>query len=193
MEYHHKNKQQRRKLVDKIVAWKDSDHPTSYPKRFHDIMTDAGIPTAEWPSRLIPLLTGKVLSPYINNIPRPAAEACSTLKDALLNAMGLSKECCMRKYRPLQRGIAKTRCSVECREYGEGQGKDCTTVAECIFTFNISKFLLLCSTGDAEYVRNKMPKSLLEAANIFEEHHFQSRYRCSDGQHEPHKEDRWDD
>ena len=79
----------------------------------------------------------------------------------------------------------------------EGIGKLCTTVAECILTFNMGKFLSLCYTGDADYVRNKMPKSLLEAANILEEHQatrqrspFQSRYRYSDGQCEPHREDR---
>ena len=53
----------------KIVQWKESDHPTFYLKRFEDVMTDTGIPTAEWPSRLIPLLTGKALSAETNNVP----------------------------------------------------------------------------------------------------------------------------
>ena len=76
MEYDHKNQQQDqcRKLEDKIAPWNDSDHPTSYLKRFEDFMTDAGIPTAECPSRLISLLSGTVLSVYTNNVPRPAAE-----------------------------------------------------------------------------------------------------------------------
>ena len=76
MEYHHKNQQQDqcRKLVDKIAPWKDNDHPASYLKRFEDVMTDAGIPTAEWPSRLIPLLTEKVFAAYTNNVPRSTAK-----------------------------------------------------------------------------------------------------------------------
>ena len=95
MEYHHKNQQQDqcRKLADKNTLWKDNDRPTSYLKRFEDIMTDTGIPTAEWPGRLIPLLTGKVLSAYKNNVPRSAVEAYPILKDALLNAM--RKAACM--------------------------------------------------------------------------------------------------
>ena len=113
-------------------------------------MTDAGIPTAEWPSRLIPLLTGKVLSAYTNNVPRSVTKAYPTLKDALLNAMGLSKEPCMREYWPLQRGIAETWQDAARRV--ESIGKDCTTVAECVLTFYMGKFLSLCSTGDAEYV-----------------------------------------
>ena len=135
-------------------------------------MTDAGIPAAEWPSWFIPLLTGKVLSAYPNNVPRPATKAYPALKDALLNAMGLSKECCMREYWPLQRGIAEMWQDAVRRVeiMGKRLGEDYTTVAECILTFNMGKFLPICSTGDAEYVRNKVPKSLLEAANIMAEH-----------------------
>ena len=187
MEYHHKNQQQdqRCKLADKIAPWKDNDHPTSYLKRFEGTMTDAGIPTAEWPSRLIPLLTGNVLLAYTNNIPRSAAKVYPILKDALLNAMGLSKECCMREYWPLQRGIAETWQDAARRVESMGKylGEDCTTVAESFLTFNMGKFLSFCSTCDAEYVRNKMPKSHLESTNILEEHQatrqrrpFQSRY-----------------
>ena len=46
MECYRKKKwqDQRRKLEDKMEPWKDNDHPTSYLKRFEDVMTDAGIP-----------------------------------------------------------------------------------------------------------------------------------------------------
>ena len=168
------NKQQvqRRKLVDKIAPWKDSDHHTFYLKRFEDVMTTTGIPTAEWPSRLLPLLTGKVISAYTNNVPRPTAEANPTLKDALLNDMGLSKECCMYNYLVLQRGIAETWQGAvwHVESMGKLLGEDCTMVAECILTFNMSKFFSLYSTWDTEYVQNKIPKSLLEVANILEDH-----------------------
>ena len=56
------------RLADKITSWGDEDHPSSYHKRLEDIMRDAKIPEDEWPSKLIPLLKGKVLSAYTNNV-----------------------------------------------------------------------------------------------------------------------------
>ena len=59
------------------------------------------------------------------------------------------------------------RRSAVCQEcIGKSLREDYTTVAECILTFNMGKFVSLCSTGDTECVRNKMPKLLLEAAKI---------------------------
>ena len=88
-------------------------------------MTDTGIATAEWSNRLISLLTGKVLSLYTNNVPRSAAKAYPILKDALLNAMGLSQA--MLHARMLHARILApskrdrrdmARRSAACREYG---------------------------------------------------------------------------
>ena len=52
-------------------------------------------------------------------------------------------------------------------DMGKCLGEDWTTVVGCILTFNMGKFVSLYFPGDAEFFRNKMPKSLLEAANIW--------------------------
>ena len=125
----------------------------------------------------------------------PYTEGCSPERHGTIQGM-----LHVRILAPSKRG-AKTwqDAARRVKSMGKRLGEDCTTVAEGILTFNMDKFLSLCPTGDTEYVRNKMPKSLLEAANILEEHQatrqrrpFQSRYRYSDGQPELHTENRWD-
>ena len=113
--------------------------------------------------------------------------------------MGLSKERCMHEYWPLQRSIPDTwQCAVwHVVSMGICLGKDFTTIAECILTFNRGKFFSLCSTGDAEYVQNSQitlrgGQHLGGAQATRQRGAYQSRYRYSDGQREPHTEDRWD-
>ena len=52
-------------------------------------MKQAVIPK-EWPQRLGPLLTGRTLTAYSRGVPEDAKESYPELKEALLNALGLS-------------------------------------------------------------------------------------------------------
>ena len=78
--------------------WKDKDQPDAYLTRFERVMKEAEIPEEEWPQCLIPLLTGKVLSAYTNNVPTLATEKYEDFKVVLLVAMGLSQEHCRREF-----------------------------------------------------------------------------------------------
>ena len=62
-------------------------------------MHEGEIPKAEWASRLVPLLTGKVLylAAYHNHVPSTAAKSYDDVKEALLDALGLSLDHCRRK------------------------------------------------------------------------------------------------
>ena len=57
-------------------------------------MKETGIEVAEWPSRLHPLLSGKALTAYSRDVPEETKKDYEHLKEAILDAMGLSvKEC----------------------------------------------------------------------------------------------------
>ena len=57
-------------------------------------MKEAGIEVAEWPVRLRPLLSGKALTAYSRDVPEEVKKDYEHLKEAILDAMGLSvKEC----------------------------------------------------------------------------------------------------
>ena len=80
----------KQKIAHKIMKMEDSDQPDAYFCRFEDIMIEAGIGREEWPQRLRPLLTGRALAAYVNNVPAEAKEKYTALKKALLVALGLT-------------------------------------------------------------------------------------------------------
>ena len=57
-------------------------------------MKEAGIAEAEWPARLGLLLTGKSLTSYSRDVPEESKNDYYKLKEALLEAMGLSQGRC---------------------------------------------------------------------------------------------------
>ena len=73
MELLRQKESNKKKIADKIVKMEDSDQPDAYFCRFEDII-EAGIGQEEWPQHLHPLLTGKALAAYANNVPAEAKE-----------------------------------------------------------------------------------------------------------------------
>ena len=66
----------------------------AFLQRFKESMKEAGIEVAEWPARLRPLFSGKDLTAYFKDVPEEAKKDYEHLKEAILDAMGLSvKEC----------------------------------------------------------------------------------------------------
>ena len=80
-------KDRKLKLAEKIEVWKDKDQPDTYLTRFKRVMKEVEIPEEEWPQRLIPLLTGKVLSAYTNNVPTSATEKYETSRSTSKSAL----------------------------------------------------------------------------------------------------------
>ena len=57
-------------------------------------MKDAEVEEEVWDKHLVPRLTGKALAAYASDIPDNVKGQYHTLKEALLNAMGLSRRRC---------------------------------------------------------------------------------------------------
>ena len=85
-------KRRLQKRAEKIEPWRDSDQPEAYFVKFERVMAEAEIPRAEWASRLVPLLTGKVLAAYHSQVSPTATKCYDDLKEALLDALGLAVE-----------------------------------------------------------------------------------------------------
>ena len=73
----------RNRRVEKMEPWRDADKPEAYLFKFERVMKEAAIPSEEWASRLIPLLTGKALTAYSNHVSVTATSDYETLKTAL--------------------------------------------------------------------------------------------------------------
>ena len=86
------------KLAEKLEPWRDSDLPEAYICKFERTMQEAEIPQKEWSSRLISLLTGKALATFHSNVPQEAMNSYVDLKEALMEAMGLSLAQCRRTF-----------------------------------------------------------------------------------------------
>ena len=89
-----RDKTEKKRIADKIVKMEDTDQPDANFKRFEDIMKEAEIEKEEWPRRLSVLLSGKALVAYANTVPMEAKGDYNALKEALLQALGLTAEHC---------------------------------------------------------------------------------------------------
>ena len=66
-------------------------------------MQETGISKEQWPSRLIPLLTGKALAAYTYNVPRDVIASYPYFKEELLKSLGMSIERCQHKFWRMQK------------------------------------------------------------------------------------------
>ena len=71
-------------------------------------MNKAGIKKEEWPQRLRALLSGKSLAAYANTVPKEAKDDYEALKEALLQALGLTKEQCRLDFWTLTKRYGET-------------------------------------------------------------------------------------
>ena len=178
----------------------DTDQPDAYFKRFEDIMKEAEIEKEEWPRWLSVLLSGKALVAYANTVPMEAKGDYNALKEALLQALGLTAEHCRldvwtlnKRYGESWQELARRIDSMISRGT---QGYK--TLEEVNNIMAMYKFLSLCPADAVNYVQVRQPKSALEAANLVQDflrRKYQERRstpwnRFSQGSDNHHQDDR---
>lgn len=162
----------RNRRADKMEPWRDTDQPEAYFVKFERVMAEAKIPKHEWASRLVPLLTGKALSAYSSHVPPAAASDYQSLKEAMLEAMGLSRNHCRRAFWTYQKKHSDTPQDI-CQQlefYLNRLMQDCGTVADCKREFLMGKLLSYYPPEVAEFVLLRQPKTALEAANLVQDY-----------------------
>ena len=87
---------ERKMKAKRMEPWRDSEQPEAYLTRFESVMVDAAIQKRDWITRLVPLLTGKALVAYSNYVLFDAFNNYETMKEAMLEAPGLSINHCRR-------------------------------------------------------------------------------------------------
>ena len=134
-------------------------------------MKEAEIEKEEWPRRLSVLLSGKVLVAYANTVPMEAKGDYNALKEALLQALGLTAEHCRldvwtlnKRYGESWQELARRIDSMISRGT---QGYK--TLEEVNNIMVMYKFLSLCPADAVNYVQVRQPKSALEAANLVQD------------------------
>lgn len=165
-----KREEQRRrqKRAEKIEPWRDSDQPEAYLAKFERVMEEAEIPRVEWASRLVPLLTGKVLAAYHSQVPSTAVKSYEDLKEALLDALGLSLDHCRRKFWTFYRKYSDSPQEVlrQIETTYHRLTHRCTTPAEIEWEMVLGRFLSTYSPEVADYVLLRKPKTTVAAANL---------------------------
>ena len=73
----------------------DSDQPEAYLCRFEELLNEAGILVQQWAKRLKPILIGKALNAYARNVPEYSKGDYNRVKEALLNALGITHTQCL--------------------------------------------------------------------------------------------------
>ena len=162
----------RRQVADRLPNWVDTDQPGAYFNQFERAMKFSEIPKEEWPQRLISHLTGKALNVFNRNVPTDCVDDYKKLKDALMDAMGLSRERCSREFWSFQRTYGDN-CQDIARQLeamAERYAEGCETVQDCVRLFATGKFLTLYPMDAADHVRMKKPDSTLMAANLMDEY-----------------------
>ncbi len=183
-----KEKEKRRQLADRLPNWVDNDQPGAYFDQFERAMKFSDVPKEEWPQRLISHLTGRALNAFNRNVPTDCVDDYDRLKEALMDAMGLSKERCSREFWTFQRKYGDN-CQDVARQLeamAERYTEGCRTAQDCVRVFAMGKFLTLYPMDAAEHVRMKRPESTLVAANLMDEYmsvRYQMRDRRSYNQH----------
>ena len=83
-------------MIDRIPPLNSSDRLVDYLARFEELMKDAEVEEKVWDKHLVP--TGKALAAYGRDIPDNVKGQYHTLKEALLNVMGLSRRQCSKDF-----------------------------------------------------------------------------------------------
>ena len=183
-----------RKIVDSIPKMTDSDQPEAYLCRFEELLNEAGIPVQQWAKRLKPLLTGKALNAYARDVPEDSKGDYNRVKEALLNALGMTHTQCVEE---LFRYEKKQNLTMpEAIRQGEfilaRLFQECTTKDEMMQTLLIARVYSWSSSECAAFIRLQKPITASQATMLFTEynrtHHERRLKHLQKGD-----ERRWDD
>lgn len=160
------------KRAEKLEPWRDSDLPEAYFSKFERTMREAHIPQKEWPSRLISLLTGKALTAYHRNVPQAETLSYSDLKEALMDALGLSHQQCRRTFWSFTRKPGETPQETVRRieTIYDRMVHNCKTEQEYRWEMVTGRYLSTYSSEVADYVRIREPKTTIEMANLVQQY-----------------------
>ena len=189
-----KRTDENRKLLDKIPCLTDSDQPEAYLARFEDLVKDAKIPKEDWCRRLRPLLTGKALNAYSRDIPEAVKQDYDKLKEALLNALGLTLPQCIEEFfRAEKRSSLSIQEAIRSAEFALNRViRDCQTKDEVLQMLLISRLYTWCSPECASYIRLHKPTTVGEATTIATEYIRTHRNDgAASGGSRAQREDRW--
>ena len=168
LEQERKEESDKKRIANRIMKMEDTDQPDAYFCRFEDTMNEAGIKREEWPQRLRALLSGKSLAAYANTVPKEAKDDYEALKEALLQALGLTTEQCRLDFWTLKKQYGETwqemARKIDSMVFRMIQG--CKSVEEVSNMLSIHNFFSLCPAEAVNYAQVRQPKSSLEAANL---------------------------
>ena len=153
-------------IAKDITPWQDHDQPAPFLRKFEDCMMAAEIHRDHWPKRLLPLLTGKAATAYTCHVPTEAKDDYPKLREAMLTAMGKSKDACRRQFWNYRRKPMEPLTEVlrDLQWMTTRLLEDCKTMEEATAVMTTGKFLSLFSLEDADYVRQRKPSTTLDYA-----------------------------
>ena len=155
-------------IAKNITPWQDHDLPAHFLRKFEDYMMAAEIPCDHWPKRLLLLFTGKAATAYTCHVPTEAKDNYPKLREAMLTALGKSKDACRRQFRNYRKKPIEPLTDVlrELQWMTTRLLEDCKTIEEATAIMTTGKFLSLFSLEDADYVRQRKPSTTLDYANF---------------------------
>ena len=170
------DREERRRLqkrADKLEPWRDSDLPEAYLRKFETTMREATIPETEWPSRLISALTGKALTAFHNSVPQSATNSYSELKEAMLEAMGLSLDKCRKTFWSFTKRTGETPQEAMRRVEAayDRMVRKCKTETDFRWEMVSGRYLSTYTPEVADYVRIRQPKTTIEIANLVQQYY----------------------
>ena len=173
-------------IAKNITPWQDHDQPALFLRKFEDCMMAAEIPRDHWPKRLLPLLTGKAATAYTCHVPTEAKDDYPKLREAMLTAMGKSKDACRRQFWNYRRKPMEPLTEVlrDLQWMTTRLLEDCKSMEEATAVMTTGKFLSLFSLEDADYVRQRKPSTTLDYANFMTD---RMEMRQQSGDPRPHR------
>ena len=173
-------------IAKNITPWQDHDQPAPFLRKFEDCMMAAEIPRDHWPKRLLPLLTGKAATAYTCHVPTEAKDDYPKLREAMLTAMGKSKDACRRQFWNYRRKPMEPLTEVlrDLQWMTTRLLEDCKSMEEATAVMTTGKFLSLFSLEDADYVRQRKPSTTLDYANFMTD---RMEMRQQSGDPRPHR------
>ena len=161
-----------RKIVDSIPKMTDSDQPEAYLCRFEELLNEAGIPVQQWAKRLKPLLTGKALNAYARDVPEDSKGDYNRVKEALLNALGMTHTQCVEelfRYEKKQ-NLTMPEAIRQVEFILARLFQECTTKDEMMQTLLIARVYSWSSSECAAFIRLQKPITAGQAAMLFTEY-----------------------
>ncbi|XP_067305994.1 zinc finger protein with KRAB and SCAN domains 7-like [Pseudorasbora parva] len=158
---------------EKFRSWIDrEDDPEAFVDLFQKAAEACGWPRAQWPVRLIPLLTGEAQA-AAQQLPVANLLDYDDLKKAILQRVGRSPEQHRQRFRSLEWGEAGRPFAMaqqlrdSCRRWLLAGGSDVDLIVDLVV---LEQFIARLPRKTAEWVQCHRPTSLETAIHLAEDH-----------------------